>query len=236
MARTPDLLAAVGHVLLPAGADPSAGFSGLRLVPGLLELADDDVASAIWAALNRWGAGGSGAVLPVAETGPIDPDLHRSWLRAFQAIQGREAWAGGGGWKGHGGWVGRHWGDLAPDVAGRFRAASAYTAEEEAAARGLAAEARRAVRALVGDGILVVPSAASVAPLAKDSAAGGAAIERQRERTMLLTCLAGLGGLPVVNVPLETAAGLPCGVSLVGAAGSDAALLSYALRLGGVAA
>lgn len=228
MARTPRLLAAVGEVLLPAAAGDPSGFSGLRTVPGLLGLADEDVSSAIGAALDGWGAGG-----PVEETGPIDPDLHRAWLKAFQTIQGREAWAGHGEWKGHGEWVGRHWDDLAPDVAGRFRAASAYTPDQEAAARGLAAEARRTIRTLVGDGILVVPSAASVAPLVRDSAAGGAAIERQRERTLLLTCLAGLAGLPAVNVPLETADGLPCGVSLVGAAGSDAALLSYALRLGG---
>ncbi|GAA3693665.1 hypothetical protein GCM10023081_33790 [Arthrobacter ginkgonis] len=228
MARTPRLLAAVGEVLLPSAEDEPAVFSGLRTVPGLLELADDDVASAIRAALDGWGT-----EMPVEETSPIDPDLHRAWLKAFQVIQGREAWAGLGEWKGHGEWVGRHWDDLAPDVAGRFRTASALTDGQEAAARGLGAQARRTIRALVGDGILVVPSAASVAPLARDSAAGGGAIERQRERTLMLTCLAGLAGLPAVNVPLETEDGLPCGVSLVGAAGSDAALLSHALRLGG---
>ncbi|GER22608.1 hypothetical protein NCCP1664_11050 [Zafaria cholistanensis] len=226
MARTPEVLEAVGRVLLPAAA-PAAAFPGLRLVPGLLDLADGDVAAAIRAALDRWEADGpAGRIEPA---GPIDPDRHRAWLKAFQAIQGREAWAA------HGEWVGRHGDRLAPDVAGRFRLAAACTAEQEAAARQLAAEARAAVRALVGDGILVVPSAASVAPLARDSAAGGEAIERQRQRTLLLTCLAGLAGLPAVNVPLETAEGLPCGVSLVGAAGSDTALLAWAGRLPGAA-
>lgn len=221
MCRTPELLEEVGEVLLPPTGPPQPPFSGLRVVPALLELAEPDVSAALRDTLGQWSHDRD-----VDELEPLDADRHTDWLRAFQTIQGREAWAA------HGDWVSAHWDTMAPDVAARFRTASVINAGQEAAARAVAAEAGRTIRALVGDGVLAVPSASSVAPLAKESAAGGEAIERRRERTMLLTCLAGLAGLPAVNVPLRTAGGLPCGLSLLAAPGCDAALLAYARRFG----
>ena len=78
------------------------------------------------------------------------------------------------------------------------------------------------VRALVGDRILALPSAASVAP--RDAAAAAAG----RARTLQLTCLASLAGLPAVSVPISTVDGLPAGVCLVAAAGRDHDLLRLA--------
>jgi len=79
----------------------------------------------------------------------------------------------------------------------------------------------------------VVPTASSVAPLISEACLGGAAIEAVRRSTMQLTCIAGIAGLPAVNLPLLTADGLPCGVSIIGPAGSDAQLLRLATKLGG---
>jgi Asp-tRNA(Asn)/Glu-tRNA(Gln) amidotransferase A subunit family amidase len=53
----------------------------------------------------------------------------------------------------------------------------------------------------------------------------GERLQATREATLALTCLAGIGGLPAVTVPLTTAAGLPCGVCLVAAPGRDKDLL-----------
>lgn len=221
MARSADLLGRVGQVLLPPDAPAApAAFSRLLVASGLLALADAEVRQAIEARLGAWQA-----VVPVEAAGAVDPAVLPGWLRTFQTIQGREAWAA------HGSWVGRHWNSLGPDVASRFRTASSYTAVQQAQARDAARTARSTVREWVGESVLLVPSAASVAPLVRDSAAGGEAIELQRTRTMQLTCLAGLAGLPAVNVPLATAGGLPCGVSLVGPAGSDRALLALAAEL-----
>ncbi|WP_306919476.1 amidase family protein [Arthrobacter sp. V4I6] len=80
--------------------------------------------------------------------------------------------------------------------------------------------------------MLILPSASSVAPLLREAALGGDAIERVRRATMQLTCVAGIAGLPAVNVPLSTADGLPCGVSVIGPAHRDADLLAFAVRLG----
>jgi Asp-tRNA(Asn)/Glu-tRNA(Gln) amidotransferase A subunit family amidase len=73
---------------------------------------------------------------------------------------------------------------------------------------------------LVGDRVLVLPSAPSVAP----PTATGATTEL-RDATMRLTCLAALAGLPAVSLPVRTGAGLPAGVCLVAAPGRDRALL-----------
>ncbi|WP_455677246.1 amidase family protein [Pseudoscardovia suis] len=103
--------------------------------------------------------------------------------------------------------------------------------------------------------VLLIPTASSVAPprdpadsaggsrsaeildgnSATDSAA--AQIAQARAATIRLTSLAGVGGLPAVSIPLRTASteaapeGLPCGVCLIGPAGSDRSLARLAVRL-----
>ena len=60
---------------------------------------------------------------------------------------------------------------------------------------------------------------------------GGEALETVRRSTMQLTCIAGISGLPAVNIPLSTRAGLPCGVSIVGPVHRDADLLRLARQI-----
>ena len=148
----------------------------------------------------------------------LDEDTLKQWVDAFSTVQGREAWTN------HGEWVAEHWDQLAPDVAARFRRAESFSADDEVRARELIAQVREKVRGWVGEGVLALPSASSTAPLIRDAAAGGELIEAQRQRTLMLTCVAGLAGLPVVNVPLRTQGsegrpGLPVGLSLVGPSG-----------------
>ena len=57
------------------------------------------------------------------------------------------------------------------------------------------------------------------------------ALESFRVRVMRLTCIAGLGGLPQVSIPAGTVAGCPAGLSLIGWAGGDEALLDLAVAL-----
>jgi len=232
LARDADLLAAVGDVLLPPDAD---GSSAPRLVvsPALLGLAHDDVADRVarFAAdagattTSRWDAADVGA-----------------WAEVFRVGQAWEAW------REHGAWVRAHPGALGADVEARFTAASRV---DDATGRA-AGERRAAVRAqildLLGDDVLVLPAAASVAPHPDP-----AELEAVRTATMRLTCVAGLGGLPAVVLPTASGArshshGLaggartpavgrraepPVGVCLVGAPGRDRALLALARHLTG---
>ncbi len=90
------------------------------------------------------------------------------------------------------------------------------------------ATARAAIAELVGNGVLMLPTTATVAPTQDRT---GAAARRGRERTRQLLAVATVGGLPAVTVPLSTRRRLPCGLALVGPVGSDHALADLARRL-----
>lgn len=147
------------------------------------------------------------------------------WRRHYVTWGAHEAW------QVHGDWITGNSPGFEEAIAGRWQAASQVTAEAAEAARNAGLAARTQVRALVGgDTVLIVPSAASVAPLRN---AGGAEIDAIRARTMRICCIAGLAGLPQVSLPLTAASGLPAGVSLIGPAGSDLALIRLAVLVWG---
>lgn len=224
LTRDAATLAAVGEVLLPetAGAAP-ARFAGMSVPPELLALAEPGIAEAIRAFA-------AAPELPPAETEPFPVVELPGWLAAFQTVQGFEAW------QQHGEWIQAHPDALGADVAGRFAKAARIAAGQAEAARDLLRSARQRIRDFVGGGLLVLPSASSVAPLltevAQASALGGTTIDAVRQATMQLTCIAGIAGLPALSLPLVTPGGLPCGVSIVGPVHRDLDLLRLACRLG----
>jgi amidase len=59
----------------------------------------------------------------------------------------------------------------------------------------------------------------------------GEAIDQLRMRTMHLTCVVGISGVCQVSIPFKNSAGVPVGVSLIGPAGSDLALIRLATAL-----
>jgi amidase len=133
------------------------------------------------------------------------------------------------GWATHGAWITEHQPVFGAAIGARWKAASAVTHEAAAAARAKTATVREQVRALLGvDGVAVLPSAASLAPR-RD--ADPAAVDAVRLRTMAITCIAGLSGLPQVSLPITLHDGTVLGVSLLGPAGSDLALIGLAVQL-----
>uniref|UniRef100_UPI0034DFDDA0 amidase family protein n=1 Tax=Modestobacter roseus TaxID=1181884 RepID=UPI0034DFDDA0 len=205
LTRSADLLQAVGDVLLPPGSP--GGADDLVVASGLLDLAEPDVAAAVraWATA----AGAAEVQLPL--------DRLDDWRTAFQTWQAAQAWTA------HGPWLDGRLDVLGADVRSRFAHAATVDAGTATGARAVLDDARLRLRELVGDRVLVLPSAPSVAP----PAATGATPEN-RTATMRLTCLAGIAGLPAVSLPVRTADGLPAGVCLVAAAGRDRDLLALA--------
>lgn len=133
------------------------------------------------------------------------------------------------GWQVHGAWITAQQPDFGAPIAARWRAASQVSDEAAATARATAARIRAQVRTLLGnDGVAILPSAASLAPR-RD--ADPAVVDAVRLRTMAITCIAGLAGLPQVSLPFVTPEGVPLGISLLGPAGSDRALVALAVRL-----
>ena len=205
MTRSPELLSRVGEVLLPQG---TGGSDELVVVPALLDRAEPDVAQAV----AGWLEGRE------VSTEEHDLALLPDWLTAFQTLQAWEAW------QQHGPWLSDRMETLGADVRSRFETGSQVRDEQADDARGVVAAARSEIRELVGDRVLVLPSASSVAP--RTGAGLAERLQDVRTATMQLTCLAGIGGLPAVSIPLETEAGLPAGVCLVAAPGRDRDLLA----------
>ena len=48
-----------------------------------------------------------------------------------------------------------------------------------------------------------------------------------RDRVLQLTCIAGLGGLPQISIPVTAVDGVPFGLSVIAGPGLDEALLSW---------
>lgn len=207
LARDAATLARVGEVLLPADTAVPPDPASLLLSDALLALAAPEVREAV------------GQLARDAGAEPVDWAPEPAWLAAFQTLQAAEAWAV------HGGWLDGRMDTLGPAVRGRFEGARAIGAADAEAARVAVGQARAEIRERLGERVLVLPSTATVAPRPEDA-------EATRAATMLLTCIAGIGGLPAVAVPVTTASGLPAGACLVGPAGSDRALLQLAGRLG----
>jgi len=220
MTRDVYTLAQVAQVLLPAEqADEPVLEGPLKVIPALLDQVEGSVAQAVRVAVADYSRGSE---TQVQELAGVSAEMHAAWLEAFRIIQMREAWAN------NGAWISDHWEAMAEDVGARFRMASKFTSDQEMQARALAAGARRVIREWVGNSVLAIPSAAGPAPLRAEAALGGQIIEEHRRGTMMLTSLAGIAGLPAVNVPLSTAEGLPTGICLVGPAGSDLKLIRWA--------
>jgi amidase len=150
----------------------------------------------------------------------------QEFFETFRTVQQAEAW------RSHGAWILAHPGALGDDVAARFALAAAVTPAQEAAARANLARLRLKLDDLLGDRVLLVPSASSTAPSLTMDAVD---IERTRQGTLKLTSIAGLTGRPALSAPLlrvpHAGGTATVGLSLVGPRNSDLALIDLALSL-----
>lgn len=145
------------------------------------------------------------------------------WQQTFRTIQGYEAWAA------HGAWIDSRKPDLMPAVRGRFEAARKVTPEAYREALMVRERVRARLAALIADdGVIVLPTLPTVAPLME---ASDADLESFRSRALSLLCSAGLAGFPQISLPLARYAGCPLGLSLIGPPGRDRALIALAATI-----
>ena len=221
LASGPGVFRRVGQVLLGGGARAAR-------IDNLL-VADDGFAEAEApvAALLRDALGRMKDALPkprnerIASGGP-DQTLD-SWREAVRVIQAHEIW------QVYGRFVEEKHPKFGPGVAERMKIASTVTPAQADAARAVRAKARERILSLIKPGTVVaLPSAPSIAPLIETPAA---VLDAHRLQVMRLTCTAGLAGLPQVTIPAGTISGCPVGLSFIGWAGGDEALLDLAVAL-----
>lgn len=228
---TVGLLASDGAVLRDAGIALLQAASGELSVtrdqaPGriviaddLMRLADPDVSDAVISAVEHLALR---LDLPLSH-GDVSQGRAQSWRGFFMARQLADVW------QTHGDWVDREQPSFGPGIAERMG-----LARGAASARGTLAELGRAEvlaaldRVLPVGAVLALPSASTVAPPIEQTAEQKGAL---RMGTLALTCLAGLGGLPAVSLPLAEVGGLPVGVCLLARPGDDERLLDIAARL-----
>lgn len=216
LARDGEVLLRVGEVLVAEQA-PCAAPDRLLLAEDAFILADPPLQERLKAAL-------------------ISLQDHFRTVAGIQLASGSlEAWASTElvlkdyeAWQSHGSWIRQVNPRFAPDIEKRFQRAARVTAAQRAAAKSQ----RHAIRArllelLQDNAVICLPTAPSVAPLKEMPEE---ALDEVRHRTLMLTCIAGLGGLPQLTLPMATFQGCPAGISLMGAPGQDLALLAIAKR------
>jgi amidase len=216
LAAGPGVFRRIGPVLLDHARSEA--------VIGNLVIADDAFAEADApvAALLR-DALGAMDVLPKAQRDRIAPGGLDPWREAVRLIQAYEIW------RVYGSFVEHKRPRFGPGVADRMQFAATVTPAQADAARATHAAARDHLHALIAPGTVVaLPSAPCIAPRVDTPAQG---LESYRLRVMRLTCIAGLGGLPQVSIPIGSIDGCPVGLSFIAWAGGDEALLELAVRL-----
>ena len=212
LARDVDTFARVSAVLL--GKDAAAVPTKIRLLMpiDLWAVLDEDVKTALAEPLARVKAAfGKPTVVRV-----ILGDLEAHY-GCFRHILGHEAWSV------NGPLIERFCPPLGPGIAERFAWAKTVTNEQFAAASVFRERFKKQLADLLGtDGVLVMPTVADVAPLITD---GAEKMEKYRNRSHQMLCVAGLSGFPQISLPLGQRLGAPLGLSLLGPAGSDMRLV-----------
>ena len=203
LTRDPERLARAARVLVGGNG---GGLGDLLTDPSLTALAQPEVAAVVGGYADRRGA-------QQIALG-IDLDMAYEAFRVHQAYQA---------WQTHGPWIEEHPGAVIGAAGQRFAIASRVSAAEDAAALAALGQFRAALDAALGEAVLVLPSASSVAP---SLTAPAAEVDAIRAATLRLTCLAGITGRPALSVPGGWVDGAPVGICLVGPRGSDLALLA----------
>ncbi len=208
MAKDIKTLEAVGEVLLPNST--LLDFQQIYIEETLWELLEQEDRELLKRAIPQH---------LTRESVEFKPYNFTKWPDLFKYIQGVEAW------RAHGEWIGAKKPVFAPAIAGRFEQASTLNPSNYDQAKKQQAEIAEMLNLLLSDkGLLVIPTAASVAP---EKNAPAESIEGIRAITMQLTCIAGLAGLPQITVPIFKRNGLALGLSFIANRNLDRSLLAF---------
>jgi amidase len=217
-ARDGALLRAVGTVLLATPHKPPVA-RRIVILDDAFALADDDVRPALLDAVDRLAATTGLSV----EHDDFARDGAPGWTRmaeVYPKLMAPEAWAA------HGPWITRAQPKLGRGVGTRFAMAAEATVDQARALEPVRAAAIDRHAALCRDGtVLAVPAASSVAP---PLAMPVEQLPVLRARTLAVGIVPTLAGAPSVSLPLARVRGLPVNLALIGAHGTDEALLDLA--------
>jgi len=183
-------------------------------------LADPETAAALAPMVARLGA----LVGNVRDEAMAPPGL-AAWARAQRTLQPYEAWLT------FQEWIDRTNPRFQFSVARNLALAATIPASERAWASLVRQEARGRMRQLLPPGtILCLPTTPFPPPLCGQPLS---VLEPLRDRITALCSHGGLTGVPQVNLPGTTVDGMPVGLSILGARGSDTTLVAVARAMAG---
>ena len=218
-AAAPGVFRRVGEVLL-GGERVDAKLSTLMVATDAFAEAD---AAVVNVGLEVMGRAMNMSVLPPLRDVQVAGDRFEAWREAFRVVQGFETW------QNFGAFVNSAKPQLGPGIKERIAYAATVTAAQAEAARTTVAAARARIRGLVPPGtVMALPTSPCIAPPVDLPAEQ---LEALRVRVQRLTCMSVLSGLPQITIPAGIADGFPAGLSLIGWAGGDEALLDLACEL-----
>ena len=217
-ARDAHVLEKVGRVLLGDDSEPAPPRRLLRAADAF-EMVDKAVGGALDRAVER-----VAALVDTVEDVTVAPEGLEAWFETFRVLQAASIWAN------HGTWIRKTKPDFGPGVKERFEWAETLDARDVDAAKHRYEAIQAHIVEVMGEGdILCLPTSPRVAPL-KNTPVDDIEV-RYRHQAMHLLCIAGLGGLPQISLPMAELDGLPLGLSMNGPRGADMQLLRLVRRL-----
>ena len=217
-ARDPETFARVGAVLLQPQNSPGIP-TQLLIAVDAFELVDSPVAEALQPQVER-----IASLVGRRAEDRLSPTSLADWTGQQQVLQGREAW------ETMQDWIDEVNPRFSFEVAARFTQARAISDEDVAAARQVKEQVLARMDQLLTDGtVICLPTTVGPAPPIGQRLSDRTSL---RLRTSQLTCIAGTTGGPQINLPLAEVDGMPVGLSLLGARGSDEMLIVLARKIG----
>lgn len=217
-ARTPDMMARVGGVLLDIDI-PELKVDKLVVARDLFDTRDASIASKYDDFIRSL----SRLPVEVVETELGKPDFS-TWIETLRNIQWWELN------QAHGAWISRNLDAFGAEIRGRLEKISSVTRSEMEEKRLVRKQLIGRIESIISPGTLIVfPTAPGIAPLK------GRSIDEARASrldTLRHTCIAAVAGLPQVSMPLLEHNGCPLGISLMAARGQDGQLLAAAQIFG----
>ncbi|NCP64232.1 MAG: amidase [Paraglaciecola sp.] len=138
----------------------------------------------------------------------LNPSLLASASHAFSVLQGAQIWAS------HGQWIETHSPKFAADIAVRFAWCASLDDKQIVEAQTMQTQFVEMLAALMtANSFIIIPTTPGPAPLIDSSSEW---LTNYRQQLLNLTCIAGLGGLPQIHLPLATNPSNPCGFSIIG--------------------
>jgi len=158
----------------------------------------------------------------------IAPDTLSNWAETFRIVQASEIW------QEHGEWAMQHLHEFGPGIKERFEIAKSLDPKmiEQTLKEKTLIENK--IRSLFiqhsndhNEAVLLLPTTGCIAPLLNSSPIE---LEGVRKQLFQLLCIAGLGGLPQINLPVCKYEDAPLGLSLIANTNQDLLMLDIATQ------